>query len=40
MKENCTLFTEVLSETKLLYGYLLPGIPIRYSLPGHTALVI
>ena len=34
MKENCTLFTEVLTEINLLYGYLLPGIPIRYLLPG------
>ena len=28
---------EVLTETNLLYGYLLPGIPIRYPLPGHTS---
>ena len=33
MKENWALFTEVLTETNLLYGYLLPGIPIRYPLP-------
>ena len=40
IKENCTLFVEVLTKTNLLYEYLLPAIPIRFPLSGHTALVI
>ena len=33
-------FSEVLTETNLLYGYILLVISIRYPLTGHTALVI